>query len=166
MQSRTSKNKELRLSKPTYKVDKDSLREVMLLVWEKVKKGVESEPVIVTLSRESRTDLQNRKLHAMIGDIANQIELENSYSLDVWKALLVDQFEEELALEGKKLNKPGRCVPSLDGRRVVQVRASTKDMDKLEEMNAFIEYLYAFGAENKIVWSDPETRSMGDSYGQ
>lgn len=136
----------------------------MASVWEAVCKGISAGPVVVTLGRESKSREQERKYHAMINDISKQVDFDGRrFNSDVWKAQLVDQFEEDLRGMGKTLSHPGRCVTSLDGRRVVQIRPTTTKFKKQEAAD-LIEYLFSFGAENQIEWSDPETQSLYKEY--
>lgn len=154
------------MKKLSFTVDTDNLKPVMLEIWEKVKKGIQSTPVIVELSRPVKSREQEKRYHAMIGDIAKQVDFDGKkFSVDVWKTLLVDQFEEELRQMGIDLSKPGKCEISLDGRRIVQIRPSTTGF-LVKEASDFIEYLFSFGAENHIEWSDPETQSLYKEYWQ
>ena len=58
---------------------------------------------------------------------------------------------------GTPVHHDGRVVPSIDGRRVVQLGIQSRDF-YVGEASAFIEYLFAFGVEHDIKWSD-EARS-------
>ena len=54
-----------------YTITADNVKIEMTKVLEMANKGLKSgEPVIVTLGRESGTDLQSKCYHAMIGDIS------------------------------------------------------------------------------------------------
>lgn len=120
-----------------------------------VNRGLNGGPVVVTLGRPKRSGAQNRHFHALIGEIAQQVEVGGrKYSTEVWKALLVDGFEQEMESAGTPLSKPGRTVPSLDGRRVVTVRPSTTELRKAEAA-ALIEYLYAQGVEMGVKFTAP-----------
>jgi hypothetical protein len=44
-------------------------------------------------------------------------------------------------------------VPSLDGKRIVQLGLQSRRFGK-SLASEFIEHLYAFGAENRVVWSE------------
>lgn len=139
--------------------DKDSMRPIMLSVWNQVSTEVDGGPVLVTVTKESKTRAQERRYHAMIGDIAAQIKVYGKqYSPEIWKALLVDMFEQEMAGQGVPLSKPGRTIPSMDGQRTVTVRASTAQFKKAEGID-FIEFLYAQGAEMGVNWSEPALRA-------
>ncbi|MCA9367533.1 recombination protein NinB [Candidatus Kaiserbacteria bacterium] len=125
-----------------------------------IEKGLGGGQVLVILTRPWRSMKQNRKFHTMISDIARQVEFEGrSYTAEVWKALLVHEFEKELLAMGYRLRRPSRTVISLDGMSAVTVRASTARM-KTHEINEFIEYLYKFGAEAGVCWSNPAERAQ------
>lgn len=132
------------------------MRNLMLRVWELVKHGIKAGPVVITLSRESKNRLQEKKYHALINDIARQITFYGNkrYAPEVWKAKLVEQFDYEMKQMGTPLRKPGRVIPSLDGMRTITVRPSTTGFLK-HEAAAFIEYLYAQGVEMGVEWSEP-----------
>lgn len=131
-----------------------TMRDIMLLIWEKVKIGLQSGPVVILLGRLSKSREQEEKYHAMIGDIAKTIELYGKYHKPpIWKALLVDQFQEDKINMQSPLTHPGSVVISLDGRRAVSVRASTKQFRKFEA-SEFIEFLYAWGSEHGAKFSE------------
>lgn len=97
---------------------------------------------------------QEEKYHAMIGDIAKQVEhIGRKWDADDWKRLLVDDFAEEMRMAGTPLHHDGRVTPSLDGRRIVQLGIQTRDF-YVKEASQFIEYLYAEGAQYGVVWSE------------
>jgi len=97
---------------------------------------------------------QEEKYHAMIGDIARQIEhLGRKWDSDDMKRLLVDDFAEEMRLAGTPLHHDGRVTPSLDGRRIVQLGIQTRDF-RVKEASQFIEYLFAQGAQYGVIWSE------------
>lgn len=152
---------------------RESLRERMMLVWNLVNRGIQGGAVVVTLGRVSKTRDQEKKYHAMIGDIAKQVtfdfradeetgvvtrlfgrERRKRYSVDVWKALLVDKFAQEKAAMGEELANPGETIQSLDGHREVTVRPSTRKFRKREAAE-FIEFLYREGVDMGVNWSEP-----------
>ena len=134
----------------------DQQRPVMLRVWQLVTEMIKGGPVVITLSRESKNRLQEKKYHALINDIAKQITFYGNkrYAPEVWKAKLVEQFDHEMKQMGTPLRKPGRVIPSLDGMRTITVRPSTTGFLK-HEAAAFIEYLYAQGCDMGVEWSEP-----------
>jgi hypothetical protein len=118
--------------------------------------------VLVEFMRPRRNSLSNRKLHAMIGDIHKQaiLVLEGEsrpmagYKADVCKAFMVKWFDMDLKEAGEPLSRPGyRVVDPLDGE-FIYVRPSTKDMTQ-EEACKFIEWLYSWGCNHGVVFSDP-----------
>ena len=118
--------------------------------------------VQLEFARPSRNSLSNRKLHAMIGDIHKQavIELEGAkiplscYESEVVKAFLVRWFDLELKECGEPLRKAGRhVVCPLTGDKMY-VRPSTKDFSQ-KECGDFIEWLYQWGVNNGVTFSDP-----------
>lgn len=135
--------------------DEATLRERMLHVWNLVCGGLKRGPVTITLGRPKRSGDQNRHFHALIGEIAKQVHPGGQkFSAEVFKALLVDQFTQEMEAAGTPLSKPGKVIPSLDGRRVVTVRPSTTELRKREAAE-FIEFLYAWGVEHGVTFSPP-----------
>lgn len=109
---------------------------------------------IVTISEPKKRRIQEEKYHAMIGDIAKQcVFMGIKWDSDDWKRLLVDAFAKAMREAGTPLHNDGRVVPSLDMERVVQLGIQTRDF-YVKEAAQFIEYLYAYGAEAGVVWTD------------
>jgi len=120
-------------------------------------RAVEAAPAgfMVQISEPKRKDVQNAKIHAMIGDIAKQcMFMGKKMDSDDWKRLLVDMFAKVMRDLGTPLHHDGRVIPSLDFERVVQLGIQTRDF-YVKEAAEFIEYLYAFGADNLVIWSEP-----------
>lgn len=134
--------------------DIDSAYSIMSRVNELIKKGLESGPVTVTLGRPSKSRLQEEKYHAMIGDIADTVDVDGrKYDHETWKALLVDSFEQDLLSQGEGLRHPSRTVVTLDMMRAVTIRPSTTKFLK-KEAGDFIEYLYSYGSNVGAVFSE------------
>jgi len=122
----------------------------------KAKRWIDSAPKnwFVTFEEETRSLLQNNKVHAMLTDIArhfNWIYAGEKRTLLCWKRVMVNQFYQ-------MINVDSEIVPSWDGKRVVIVNDTTSDMGK-KRMAAFVEYLYALGADLRIVWSEPALKA-------
>jgi hypothetical protein len=97
---------------------------------------------------------QEARYHAMIGDIAAQVSvLGRKWDREDMKRLLVDQFVRDMQNMGTPLRNSGHVVPSIDGTGIVQLGVQTRGFLKAEA-SAFIEWLFAFGAENEVVWSE------------
>ena len=108
----------------------------------------------VTISQPVKSRDQEEKYHSMIGDIAKvALFMGNKHHPDDWKRLLVDAFAKVMRDAGTPLHHDGRVIPSLDFERVVQLGIQTKDFYSAEA-SQFIEYLYSYGAELDVVWSD------------
>lgn len=99
---------------------------------------------LVEFSAPRRTDIQSRRMWAMLGDISRQVEhFGLKYEPEAWKVIA-------LAALGKEV----RVAPSLHGNGLVPLGISTRRLTK-GEMSDLIESLFAFGAEKGVVWSDP-----------
>ncbi len=109
---------------------------------------------VVHISQPSKTRDQECHYHALIGDIARQLQFAGAeWHQDDWKRLLVDAFAQAMRDHGSPLRHDGRVVPSLDGARVVQLGVQTAQFSK-REASEFIEYLLSFGAEHNVEWSN------------
>jgi hypothetical protein len=116
---------------------------------------------MATFSQPTKKRIQEEKYHAMIGDIAKRCD-HNGRRLDsgCWKRLLVEAVVFILREEAKGQGKPdpfpsgGTLLPSLDGLRIVQVEVLTRNFT-ISQASLFIEYLYAFGADRDVQWSEP-----------
>lgn len=98
---------------------------------------------------DTRTLIQNRKMHAMISDISKQSTWQNKRrDLNFWKRLFSAEVEEQEITTG------------LSGQLVV-IGVSTSEQNK-KWLAAMIELLYAYGAENNIFWSDPAEKALLD----
>lgn len=101
---------------------------------------------------------QEERYHAMIGDIAKQCEhAGRRWDAESWKRLLIDEFADEMRAAGTPLHHDdsSSVIPSLDGRRIVQLGLQSREF-RVAEASAFIEFLFAFGEGHGVVWSDPQ----------
>jgi hypothetical protein len=114
-------------------------------IWEKITKALDSgKHLTMEIKLASKSREQEEKYHAMIGDIAKQAKhLGAKWSSEDWKRLLVDQFLREEA------NIQGKIIPNLDGTGIVQLGFQTRKFTK-EQASEFVEWLYAWSAENGI----------------
>lgn len=111
--------------------------------------------LIATFTEESKTREQEMKYHGMIGDISEQAQhLGSTWDEADWKRLLLDKFARETGRTG------GRIIPNLDSNGVVEVGILSRKFGK-KDANEFIEWLYAWGAENGCYFTekvvDPNT---------
>ena len=113
----------------------------MQQVFDLVRRGLKGGPVRVTLGREKRSLEQNKLLWACLSDVSRQVQWHGEkMDPESWKHVFT------AALKGQKV------VPGIDGRLVV-LGYSTRQMSK-PEMAELIEAIYAFGAEQNVMWSD------------
>lgn len=108
-----------------------------------MKNGLAMGPVVVAYGRPNRSDDQNKKLWASANDIANQVKWNGDYlSKDEWVTLFTAVVTKTKLLQG------------LEGGVVPAVR-STRRLTK-QECADVIEYMYAFGADNDVVFNDAD----------
>jgi len=104
---------------------------------------------------------QERLYHDQIDDIAKQFEFcGRLWDAEDMKRLLLDQFrrdtikDPQLADEWKKMGVV-EMAPSLDRNGVVALGIQSRKFPKALG-SAFIEWLYAFGAQNDVQFSVPQ----------
>ncbi|MFY2645695.1 recombination protein NinB [Achromobacter insuavis] len=95
----------------------------------------------------TRTLSQSAKLYAMLGDVSRQLEWPvngkmERLSVDDWKAVVVASLMQEK-----------RMAAGLRGGFVI-LGKRTSSMS-IREMSDAIEFLYSFGAEQGVQWSEP-----------
>ncbi len=96
----------------------------------------------VEVKPATRTLEQNAKLWAMLGDLARQVQWHGQMlSPENWKDMCTAALKRQ------------QVVPGIDGGFVV-LGTSTRRMTK-PEMGELIEFMYAFGAQHGVHWSDP-----------
>lgn len=115
-------------------------------VQQKVLEGLRTgKPVVVRLGRERRNLEMNAKFHAMLGDVARQVEyMGKKRTVDQWKVLFV-------SAHAIATGKGADVIPGLEGE-FVNIRESTASMSK-KRIASLIEYVYAWGADNGIAWT-------------
>ena len=118
---------------------------VMLSVWEIIKETLRNgKKVVLEVTEESRSNPQNKKFHAIIGQIAKQAQHAGAkWDVEDWKRFLIDQFVKDKSISG------GSIVQSLDGERVVQIGLQSRKFTK-EQGAEFIEWLLMWSATNGI----------------
>lgn len=113
---------------------------------------------------DAKTRLQEEKAHAMFGDIARQSKhLNQVFSADDWKRLLVAQFRiDSIASDIPRIKEywirnEFKLIPSLDGSSLVSLGQQTRVFPKYVYA-ALIDWLYSYGANNNIEWSEPKEK--------
>jgi len=113
--------------------------------WTQAQRWTLQEPVSITVShyKPTRSNEQNRKMWAMLTDLSRQVEWHGrKLTAENWKDMAT------ASLKGQD------AVPGIEGGFVVLGR-STRKMSTTD-MSELIEFLYAFGAERKVVWTEDE----------
>ena len=96
-----------------------------------------------------RTLDQNSRMWAMLTDVSRQHKLHGRpYTPDQWKVIFMHACGREV-----------QFLPALDGSGFIPWGQSSSYLSK-EEMTALIEFMFAWGAENGTVWSDPAERNV------
>lgn len=126
-------------------IDQQQASALMQSLWPKVKAALAAgRKLTLEIKEASRSDEQNRKYHAIFGDIAKQAEhCGSKWDAEDWKRMLVWQYCKEKQIEA------GKVVPSLDMTGIVQLGQQTRKFTK-EQASEFVEFLLAWCAENGI----------------
>jgi hypothetical protein len=124
----------------------DRLREKAIEAIREVRAGSR-----VEIKGPKRTNDQNGKMHAMLGDIAEQLT-HYGQTLDVedWKDVFMDELSRDHRMEA-------RTARGLYGAGFVPLGRSTSDLD-VTEFSDLIALIYAFGDQHGVVWSEPEAK--------
>jgi hypothetical protein len=100
----------------------------------------------VDINPPKRSQEQNRRLWAFLGDIAEQVDwYGQKLSPDDWKSIFTASLQKS------------RVVPGLDPGSFVVMGLRTSKMNK-QEMIDLMTLIEAFGAERGVVFSDPAWR--------
>lgn len=100
---------------------------------------------------DKRTPDQNKKLWAMLRDVANQVQLCINGRM-VWAST-----EDWKHVFTAALRREQRIAVGLDGG-LVFLGQSTRRMTK-SEFSDLIEIIYCYGTEHGVVWSEPAMRA-------
>lgn len=88
---------------------------------------------------------QNSRLWAMLSDIAMQkTHAGRRYTTNQWKVLFLHACGREV-----------QFLPALDNSTFLPYGQSSSDLSKAE-FSELIEFMFAWGAENSVVWSAPQ----------
>ena len=124
-------------------VTQDNKRDVMRLAYEAAGTLLESgDKVVVEVREKARTDEQNAKLHAMLGDIAKQKTFNGQkLNIEQWKMIFVS---------GHRIATGGTAEMAigLEGE-VINLRESTARMG-VRRLASLIEYIQAWAAGNGV----------------
>ncbi|SCC08995.1 MULTISPECIES: recombination protein NinB [Snodgrassella] len=129
------------------KINKKNKRDVMTLAWDFVGTLLNThDDIFIEVRSVTRSDEQNAKLHAMLGDIAKQKTFNGKkLSIEQWKMIFVS---------GHRIATGGQAEMAigLEGE-VINLRESTAQMG-VKRMASLIEYITAWGVENDVKFTD------------
>jgi len=102
----------------------------------------EKKPYEVHIKEATRRVIQNDKMWAMLADISKQVEWYGQWlGSEEWKDVLSASLFEETT------------VPAVNSRKMVLLGKSTSKFS-IAKMTDMIEFMYAFGAEYGVRWSE------------
>jgi len=85
---------------------------------------------------------QNDRMWAMLTDIAKQKPGGREYPVAIWKCLMMHACGREVIF-----------LPSLDKNSMVPIAYNSSELSK-SEMSDLIEFMYAWGAENGVIFNE------------
>lgn len=97
---------------------------------------------VVRIGEATRSDAQSSKMWAMLADVSRAQPMGRKHTPDDWKAIFMNACGWEC-----------QFIEGLDGRPFPQGFRSSKMTTK--QMADLISFLYAFGAEHGVQWSEP-----------
>ena len=126
-------------------IDQQQASALMQNLWPKVKAALAAgKKLTLEVKDASRSNEQNEKYHAIIGDISKQAQhMGSKWSAEDWKRLLVDKFMRE------HWQSDLTIIPNLDSTGIVQLGIQTRKFTK-EQASEFVEFLLAWCADNGI----------------
>ena len=96
---------------------------------------------VLTIREATRTDDQNAKMWAMLSDVSRAKPEGRRHTAEVWKCLFMSACGHAVQFEA-----------GLDGRPFpVGFRSSRLTKSQMSDL---IEFIYAYGAEHGVPWSD------------
>lgn len=108
-----------------------------------------SKPKKIVVKDQDRSGEQNRKLHASLTDIANQVEhAGKKWDVTIWKRLLTAAWLREAG------DQP-QLIPSVDGHGFDVVYERTSKLS-VKQCASLLEWIAAFGAEHGVRWSQKD----------
>ena len=101
----------------------------------------------ITIGEPKRTLAENAKLHAMLSEVAEQVEWAGKKrDVEVWKRLMVSAW-------CRARGEPVEILPALDGHGIDIVPVRTSKLSK-RDCAELIEFVYAWGADNDVRFTE------------
>lgn len=115
--------------------------------------------LVVELRPATRSTEQNAKLHAMLTDIAKQVEWAGAKrDVTTWKRLATAAW---LRARGEPLE----VLPAIDGCGVDIVFERTSRLS-VGECSELIDFVYAWGTEHDVIWREARQWSVDPETGE
>ena len=124
------------------------------LEWAKhwMRQGLASGPVCLRLGRPRRTLDQNAKLWPMCQDVARQVQWCGTWlSKDDWKDLFTGSL---------KKGRPLLGIPVAGEQPGIVIVGGGSSKLSVREFCDLIEFIYSFGADNDVQWSEKSKESI------
>tara|TARA_B110000091_G_scaffold27896_1_gene27699 strand:- start:782 stop:1219 length:438 start_codon:yes stop_codon:yes gene_type:complete len=137
------------MSEMIFSVTNNNVADIIPRISQMINKGLFAGEVVCTLSRPVRTPEQNNKLHPLIRDVKTQVEWMNLCTEDEWRQFFTG------IIQGQK------PVPIPEGG-IIMVGGSSRELKK-KQMSDCIEYIYAFGSERQVKWSEPSLKLYSET---
>tara|TARA_R110000868_G_scaffold112620_1_gene303167 strand:+ start:906 stop:1310 length:405 start_codon:yes stop_codon:yes gene_type:complete len=126
--------------------DESQAKALMTGLWPKVLKALQTKQLTLEIKDATKSRDQEEKYHAMIGEIAKQMQhMGAKWDAESWKRLLVDQFCRNNDI------KTGAVIPNLAGDGIVQLGMQTRNFTK-QQASDFVEWVYAWGGEHGVTF--------------
>ena len=107
----------------------------------------------VEVREPRRTSPENRLLHALLGELSRKVEWAGQMrDAETWKRLCVSAW---CRANGESVE----ILPALDGHGIDIVPVRTSRLSK-RACAELIEWIYAFGAENGVEFTDPAIEGL------
>ena len=128
--------------------DQAQATSLMKNIWPKVKEALAAgRKLTLEIKDAGRSNEQNEKFHAIIGDIAKQAQhMGAKWDAETWKRLLVDKYVREIGLTSK-------IMANLDNDGLVQLGFQTRKFTK-EQASEFVSFLICWCDQNGIELND------------
>ncbi|MDB5996868.1 MAG: NinB family protein [Pseudomonas sp.] len=105
-----------------------------------------TKPKKVVIRDEDRSGEQNKALHAMLGDIARQVEhAGKKWDILIWKRLLTAAWLREAG------DQP-QMIPAVDGHGFDVIYERTSKLS-VKQCASLLEWIQAFGGEHQVRWT-------------
>ena len=108
-----------------------------------------TKPKKLSIADADRSGEQNKKLHASLTDIANQVEhAGRKWDALIWKRLLTAAWLREAG------DQP-QMIPAVDGHGFDVIYERTSKLT-VKQCASLLEWIAAFGAEHQVRWSQKD----------